>query len=89
MIGDEGALGRRRTRKVGELMHPLGTPVSLPKRPAAPAQEDIASHGQLWEAISDVRDRLANLEGKMSVVLGLAAATFLAVMGLVLARAFG
>jgi len=45
-------------------------------------------HGALWQQLSRLDRAVARLEGKMSVVLALTCGTFLAVIGLLLARAF-
>jgi len=72
----EAQQGRRAARgKARDLILPGSAPV--------PLREE--SHGDLWQAMDGVRERLSNLEGKMTVLLGIAAATFLGVFGLMLA----
>jgi len=43
----------------------------------------------LWGAMDEIRDRLGPLEGKVTVLIGIAGATFLGVFGLMMATVFG
>jgi len=75
----EAQQGRRGARgKARDLILPGSAPV--------PLREE--SHGPMWEQLNRLDRAVARLEGKMSVVLVLTCGTFLAIIGLLLARAF-
>ena len=76
----EAQQGRRAARgKARNLILPGSEPVPL---------RDERDHGPLWERLGSLDRAVARLEGKMSVVLVLTCGTFLAIVGLLLTRAF-
>ena len=86
MIGDEGAFRRRRSGKVEEVMHPLGESVALPRRkpPPPPPPHCDGNHDSLWDAIHQVREAVADLGGKMTVLLTLAGGTFVVLLAAII-----
>ena len=68
----------RRPRQAREMIAPGSAPVPLRE----------SDHGPMWDKLNRLDRTVARLEGKMSVVLALTCGTFLAVGGLLLAKAF-